>query len=115
VHWRIKSGPEEWVGTDVTFELSQVGEDVLVLFGHRNWREAVEFTAHCSMKWATFLLSLKALVEFRLEKVAEGTLVTIVESGFDRVPAHRRERAFRMNEGGWAGQAENLKKYVEGT
>jgi hypothetical protein len=63
VHWRIKSGPEEWVGTDVTFELSQVGEDVLVLFGHRNWREAVEFTAHCSMKWATFLLSLKALVE----------------------------------------------------
>jgi len=55
------------------------------------------------------------LVEFRLEKVAEGTLLTIVESGFDRVPAHRRERAFRMNEGGWAAQAENLKKYVDGS
>jgi hypothetical protein len=27
------------------------------------WREAVEFTAHCSMKWATFLLSLRAFVE----------------------------------------------------
>jgi uncharacterized protein YndB with AHSA1/START domain len=33
--------------------------------------------------------------------------------GFDRVPARRRERAFRMNEGGWAAQAENLEKYVE--
>jgi uncharacterized protein YndB with AHSA1/START domain len=53
------------------------------------------------------------LVEFHLEKVDDGTLLTIVESGFDRVPAHRRERAFRMNEGSWAGQAENIKKYVE--
>lgn len=31
--------------------------------GHRNWREAVEFTEHCSTKWATFMLSLKDLVE----------------------------------------------------
>jgi uncharacterized protein YndB with AHSA1/START domain len=54
------------------------------------------------------------LVEFRLEPVTEGTLLTIVESGFDRVPAPRRERAFRMNEGGWATQADNLKKHVEG-
>jgi uncharacterized protein YndB with AHSA1/START domain len=53
------------------------------------------------------------LVEFRLEKVAEGTLLTITESGFNRVPAHRRERAFRMNEGGWAAQAENIRNYVE--
>jgi uncharacterized protein YndB with AHSA1/START domain len=63
VRWRVKSGPEEWVGTDVTFDLSQQGEYAVVVFGHRNWREAVEFTAHCSMKWATFLLSLKQLVE----------------------------------------------------
>jgi uncharacterized protein YndB with AHSA1/START domain len=54
------------------------------------------------------------LVEFRLEAVAEGTRVSIVESGFDRVPAHRRDRAFRMNEGGWAAQATNLAKYVDG-
>ena len=56
----------------------------------------------------------KTLVEFRLEPVAEGTRLTIVESGFDRVPAHRRERAFRMNQGGWVAQAENLRKHVEG-
>jgi uncharacterized protein YndB with AHSA1/START domain len=53
------------------------------------------------------------LVEFRLEPVSGGTLLTIVESGFDLVPAHRRERAFRMDEGGWTAQAENVRKYVE--
>ncbi|HEY6077828.1 MAG TPA: SRPBCC domain-containing protein [Polyangiaceae bacterium] len=63
VVWRVTSGPEEWLGTDVTFALSQRGEHTVVIFGHRNWREAVEFTAHCSMKWATFMLSLKQLVE----------------------------------------------------
>lgn len=63
VRWRVRSGPEEWLGTDVTFDLSRNGDQTLVVFGHRNWREAVEFTAHCSMKWATFLLSLRELVE----------------------------------------------------
>jgi uncharacterized protein YndB with AHSA1/START domain len=63
VRWLVKAGPEEWVGTDVEFCLSQQEDYTIVLFGHRNWREAKEFTAHCSMKWATFLLSLKDLVE----------------------------------------------------
>lgn len=36
---------------------------MIVLFDHSKWREAIEFTAHCSTKWATFLLSLKSLVE----------------------------------------------------
>ena len=63
VRWQFTQGPEEWLGTDVTFNLSQSGDYTVVLFGHRNWREAVEFTAHCSMKWATFLLSLRQLVE----------------------------------------------------
>ena len=42
VRWRVKSGPEEWVGTDIEFSLSQEGDYTVVLFGHRNWREAVE-------------------------------------------------------------------------
>ena len=63
VHWRFKTGPEEWIGTEATFDLYQDGEDTILLFGHRNWREPVEFMAHCSMKWATFMLSLKELVE----------------------------------------------------
>jgi hypothetical protein len=63
VNWRVTAGPPEWIGTDVTFSLSREGDYTVIVFGHRNWREAVEFTAHCSMKWATFLLSLRELVE----------------------------------------------------
>ena len=63
VHWRVTAGPEEWVRTDVIFNLCQEGEYAIVLFGHKNWRESNEFMSHCSTKWATFLLSLKELVE----------------------------------------------------
>jgi hypothetical protein len=63
VQWRIKSGPPEWIGTDITFDLKQEGDTTIVLFGHKNWRDPAEFMAHCSMKWATFLLSLRELVE----------------------------------------------------
>jgi len=63
VGWRCVDGPAEWIGTDITFHLSQQDNQTIVLFGHRNWREAVEFTSHCSMKWATFLLSLREYVE----------------------------------------------------
>ncbi len=63
VRWRCIEGPEEWVGTDITFELSGQDGQTIILFGHRNWREAVEATYHCSMKWATFLLSLRKYLE----------------------------------------------------
>jgi uncharacterized protein YndB with AHSA1/START domain len=53
------------------------------------------------------------LVEFTLEETEDGTAVTIVESGFDRIPLARRAEAFRMNDQGWAGQIKNLAKYVE--
>lgn len=63
VRWRVKAGPAEWVGTDIEFLLDRQDEYTIVMFGHRNWREEVEFTAHCSTKWATFLLSLRDLLE----------------------------------------------------
>ena len=63
VRWRCIDGPAEWIGTDVTFELSPQDDQIIIIFGHRNWREAIEFTAHCSMKWAVFLLSLRDYVE----------------------------------------------------
>ncbi len=52
------------------------------------------------------------LVEFRLEKTPGGTLLTLTESGFDKVPANRRAEAFRANEGGWSIQLDNIAKYV---
>ncbi|SRR6266498_1786971 len=52
------------------------------------------------------------LVEFRLEEVPGGTELTVVESGFDRIPLERRARAFRMNEQGWAEQLKNLERHL---
>jgi uncharacterized protein YndB with AHSA1/START domain len=53
------------------------------------------------------------LVEFTLEKTTDGTLLRVVESGFDKLPPERRDEAFRMNSGGWAAQMENIAKYVQ--
>jgi uncharacterized protein YndB with AHSA1/START domain len=54
------------------------------------------------------------LVEFRLEEREGGTLLTVVESGFDRVPARRRGEAFLRNSEGWAIQLENICRHVAG-
>jgi uncharacterized protein YndB with AHSA1/START domain len=55
------------------------------------------------------------LVEFRLEKTVDGTLLTLIESGFDKLPSHRFAEAFRMNEGGWTQQMKNIEAYVDKT
>jgi uncharacterized protein YndB with AHSA1/START domain len=55
------------------------------------------------------------LVEFRLEKTAAGTLLTVTESGFSKLPADRRDEAFRMNDGGWSEQLKNVERYVART
>ncbi len=57
----------------------------------------------------------RTLVTFTLEDAPEGTQLTVVESGFDAIPAHRREEAFRMNEGGWTAQMQNIERHVTAT
>jgi uncharacterized protein YndB with AHSA1/START domain len=53
------------------------------------------------------------LVEFTLEKTAKGsTLLRVVESGFDKIPAKRRAEAFRMNDSGWTQQVKNIATHV---
>lgn len=52
------------------------------------------------------------LVVFELKEAGDGTLLSVVESGFDRIPAGRRAEAFRMNSGGWEGQMKNIEKHV---
>jgi len=54
------------------------------------------------------------LVEFRLAAIAQGTRLTITESGFDRIPAERRDEALRMNGSGWTQQIENIRAHVDG-
>jgi uncharacterized protein YndB with AHSA1/START domain len=63
VRWRVIDGAKEWVGTAIDFRLDQRDEYTIIRFTHEGWREPVEFMNHCSTKWATFLLSLKELVE----------------------------------------------------
>jgi uncharacterized protein YndB with AHSA1/START domain len=54
----------------------------------------------------------RTLVEFRLEKTAAGTLMTLCESGFDSVPDDWRLEAFRRNDGGWSEQMKSIESYV---
>jgi uncharacterized protein YndB with AHSA1/START domain len=52
------------------------------------------------------------LVVFELEEVNGGTSLSLVESGFDKIPPARRETAFRMNSSGWDAQMKNIEKHV---
>jgi uncharacterized protein YndB with AHSA1/START domain len=63
VLWQVVDGPQEWLGTTISFDLKQQGDWTVVLFKHQGWKEPVEFMHHCSTKWAVFLLSLKSLLE----------------------------------------------------
>jgi Activator of Hsp90 ATPase homolog 1-like protein len=63
VLWQVVDGPEEWLGTRISFDLDQRGDWTILLFKHEGWKEPVEFMHHCSTKWAVFLLSLKSLLE----------------------------------------------------
>jgi uncharacterized protein YndB with AHSA1/START domain len=82
--------------------------------------ERIELERYFSYRWHPYPNDPKVdystepttLVEFTLEDAEGGTALTIVESGFDRIPLARRAEAFRMNDGGWAGQIKNLAAYV---
>jgi uncharacterized protein YndB with AHSA1/START domain len=63
VKWSCVGGPDEWIGTELTFRLRKEADQTFVLFSHAGWREPVEFMHHCSTKWAVFLISLKNWVE----------------------------------------------------
>jgi uncharacterized protein YndB with AHSA1/START domain len=63
VVWQVVDGPNEWIGTEVRWDLSPVGAGTTIRFKHQGWREPMDFMHHCSTKWATFLMSLKSLLE----------------------------------------------------
>lgn len=64
VHWKHSgSMPEEWLGSEVSFKIQTQDDQTIVRFTHYNWKEATDFMAHCSTKWAVFLLSLKEVLE----------------------------------------------------
>jgi uncharacterized protein YndB with AHSA1/START domain len=63
VRWEVVDGPEEWVGTAIDWRLRAEDGWTIVMFAHEGWAEPVEFMHHCSTKWATYLMSLKRLLE----------------------------------------------------
>jgi uncharacterized protein YndB with AHSA1/START domain len=82
--------------------------------------ERMEPEALFSFRWHPNALDLAVdysaepttLIEFRLQDAEGGTLLTLVESGFERLPASRLEEAYRGNEKGWAQQMEAIARYV---
>ena len=92
-------------------------------YEHLKWEaevKALEPQTYFSFTWHPYAVDPKVdysqetptLVEFRLKKTETGTLLTVTESGFENVPAHRREEAFLRNDGGWAQQMKNVEAYV---
>jgi uncharacterized protein YndB with AHSA1/START domain len=73
-----------------------------------------------SWRWHPHAIDLKldysveptTLVVFELKEVAEGTLLTVIESGFEGIPLARRLEAYRGNEQGWAAQVQAIERYV---
>ncbi len=63
VVWEVTDGPAEWIGTRIIWALAPEGAGTTIRFMHQGWREQVDFMGHCSTKWATFLMSLKAMLE----------------------------------------------------
>ena len=84
--------------------------------------ERIEPERYFSYRWHPYAIDPKVdytdepttLVEFKLEPTPSGTRLTVSESGFDRIPAGRRDEAFRMNEGGWTAQMKNIAQHVAG-
>jgi len=62
-----------------------------------------------------YSMETPTLVEFRLEKTTNGTLLVLTESGFDKIPSDRRLEAFRRNDGGWTQQMKNIENHVSQT
>lgn len=107
------------VGKQVTGRITNPGYDHLIMAVTVERMEAEKlfsFRWHPGAIAPTIDYSTEptTLVEFRLEATPDGTLLTIVESGFDRIPAHRRAEAFRGNTEGWAIQIENIRHHVAG-
>jgi len=128
--WRALTTAREfgaWFGVQLESEFS-AGAEVrgrITLPGFENvvftaWVERIEPERSFAYRWHPYAIDPEVdyskepttLVEFQLEEVASGTALTVVESGFERIPLARRAEAFRMNDGGWAAQLENIERYV---
>jgi uncharacterized protein YndB with AHSA1/START domain len=128
--WRAITDSREfgqWFGVKLEgpFEEGRVSRGNITYPGyeHLKWEAVVkkiEPERLFSFTWHPYAIDPKVdysdetptLVEFRLEPAAQGTLLTVAESGFDKIPSARRAEAFRMNDGGWGQQVKNIESHV---
>ena len=93
-------------------------------YEHIKWTAeivAIEPPSRLALRWHPYAIDPNVdyskepttLVEFTLTERGGGTDVEVVESGFDAIPAGRRDEAFRMNSQGWAAQMKNIRDYAE--
>jgi uncharacterized protein YndB with AHSA1/START domain len=107
-------------GAEVTGRIGIRGFEHVTM---RIWIETMDPERFFSFRWHPYAVEPgvdysaepTTLVAFTLEDVPGGTKLTIVESGFDAIPASRREKAFTMNDAGWASQAGNIRAFLTRT
>lgn len=129
--WRALANAEEfgnWFGVNLKGQAFVAGQPVEGHITHPGY-EHIMFKAlvdrvlpqqELVFRWHPFAIDPAAdysqeehtTVVFTLSDAPGGTRLTVVESGFDKVPAHRREEAFRMNSGGWDAQMENIVEHI---
>jgi uncharacterized protein YndB with AHSA1/START domain len=75
-------------------------------------RLALRWHPHAIEEGVDYSKEPTTLIEFTLEDVEGGVMVTVTESGFDKIPAERRAKAFEANSGGWEIMVKVFDKYV---
>ena len=129
--WRALTDHEEfgrWFGVHVEAPFTEGepsrGHITYPGYEHVEWDaliERLEPPRQFSFRWHPYAIERgvdysaepRTLVEFTLEAIASGTRLTVVESGFDAIPVHRRADCLRMNEGGWTEQMVAIRNHVE--
>jgi len=128
--WRALTDAREfgqWFGVDLAGPFSP-GARVKGKITHKGYEhltlemtiEEMEPERLFSYRWHPYAVDPKVdyssepttLVYFELHDSGNGTLLTVVKSGFDRIPAARRAEAYRMNDQGWAEQMKSIEKHV---
>jgi len=129
--WRAISNAEEygrWFGANLqgqVFAPGQRARGPITIAGYEHVMfdvivERVEPEQLLAFRWHPYAVDAavdyskeeRTLVTFTLHDAGGGTLLKVVESGFDKVPPGRRMEAFRMNSGGWEGQLRNIERHL---
>jgi uncharacterized protein YndB with AHSA1/START domain len=129
--WRALSNAEEfggWFGVSLKGQVFATGQRARGQITHPGYEhlvfdvlvERIEPERLLALRWhpaaidpaVDYSKEPTTLVEFELTEVEGGTLLRLVESGFDQIPPERRLEAFRMNSGGWDEQMKNIEKHV---